>query len=129
MVEGVYTGLPTSAGGNLPDPVVGAGQYPIGAGVCALVWRLLYGDGDAEDLDSLPDVNPINGAIVRIRPSRQYVTWRGEHPITLLLRNVICTVEGDHLVSPVSRLTRNCVTCGSCLRKNPRHKLRWTLSP
>lgn len=103
MSEGMYSGLPISAGGNLPDPVVGEGTYPAGGGVCACVWRLLYGDGDTDDIDSLPDVNHIPDVTIRIRPSRRYVTWRGEHPTTLLLRDVECKLEGDHLVSPAGK--------------------------
>lgn len=100
MTDGIFPGLPEGAEGTLPDPVVGEGIWPEKAGRCALVWRLLWADADAEDADKQPDVHPMDGATVRIRASRQIITYRGEHPTTFLLREIICRIEGDHMLSP-----------------------------
>lgn len=101
MAAGTIHGLPQSAGGTIADPPSNTTLWPDGAGRCAVVWNLAWADMDGRDADSSPDAVGLDDAVVRIRASRRFVTFRGEPvPVTFLLRDVICRMRDGHLVAP-----------------------------
>lgn len=100
MAVGTVQGLPESAGGTITDPPTNTTSWPVEAGRCAVVWNISWADMDGRDVDSFPDLVGADEAIVRIRPTRPYVTFRGEVPVTFLLRDVVCRIRDGHLAAP-----------------------------
>lgn len=100
MAVGTIHGLPESAGGTITDPPTNTTAWPVEAGRCAVVWNISWADMDGRDTDSFPDLVGADEAIVRIRASRSYVTFRGEPPVTFLLRDVVCRIRDGHLAAP-----------------------------
>lgn len=100
MAVGTIHGLPESAGGTITDPPTNTTAWPVEAGRCAVVWNISWADMDGRDVDSFPDLVGADEAIVRIRATRPYVTFRGEPPVTFLLRDVVCRIRDGHLAAP-----------------------------
>lgn len=100
MAVGTVHGLPVSAGGTVTDPPTNTTSWPVDAGRCAVVWIISWADMDGRDADSFPDLVGADEAIVRIRATRPYVTFRGDVPVTFLLRDVVCRIRDGHLVAP-----------------------------
>ncbi len=98
---GIKKGLPVAAGGILDNPPVNAVGWPLQAGRCAVVWNIAAGEVDSRDPDYYPDAAPLRNTVVRIRPSRSFVTYRGDPtPVTVILRDIVCKIRNNHLVAP-----------------------------
>lgn len=98
---GIKKGLPVAAGGILDNPPVNAVGWPMQAGRCAVVWNIAAGEADSRDPDYYPDAAPLRNTVVRIRPSRSFVTYRGDPtPVTVILRDIVCKIRNNHLVAP-----------------------------
>lgn len=97
---GLYTGCRCLLAGLSLTPPTNTTAWPVDAGRCAVVWNISWADMDGRDTDSFPDLVGADEAIVRIRATRPYVTFRGETPVTFLLRDVVCRIRDGHLAAP-----------------------------